>query len=291
MTGFGRHVVEEDGLQLEVEIRSVNHRYLDASYKLPFGYNAFELSLNKHLKNTVRRGRVEVNVVRKDQRSKAEAPKCDYDLLEAYLGVVRDSADSLGLNADELVRDAASNAMCRREFIDLSASEETSVEGEFPLLEIAFSAALDELVEMRRVEGQALEQDLLSHLSALDELVLQMESAGSDTAQTYRDRLSARLQRLEPNLEIEPQRLAQEVALIADRTDFSEEVARLKSHGQQFRQILASGGGRKLDFVVQEMMREVNTVGSKAQNADVSAHVVEAKTVIEKLREQVQNIE
>ncbi len=291
MTGFGRAVVENAGIELEIEIRSVNHRFLDFSLKLPQGYNVFELELGKILKNSIRRGRIEVSIIRKDRRTVNQSPQCNTDLLKSLLSVVRSASQDLGLDADLVTNSVAINAMGRREFIDFSALEEQNVAEEFSLLEDGFKQALNDLVKMRVCEGEALRLDLLSHLANLRELVRHMVEASKKTVPAYRERLTQRLQKLEGIAQVDPERLAQEVALLADKTDFSEEVARLNSHCSQFKEIVSSGAGRKLDFLVQEMMREVNTIGSKAQNSNVSVHVVEAKTVIEKIREQVQNVE
>ncbi len=292
MTGFGRSELEtEFGIRLEVEIKSVNHRFLDTHFKLPNVYNRFESLLAKELKKKIKRGRVEVFVLRKELNSLNINPRCNVDLLKEYLDVVKNSLSSLGIKDDEILREVLLKALNRSEFIEFDVKGDIDLDREYKVLKEVFLKALEDLVSMRKFEGKVLGEELLEYLKKLKTIKEKIKNLSLDTSLVYKERLALRLKKLESDILIDPERLAMEVALIADKTDYSEEVSRLGSHFIQFEEILSFQSGRKLDFLVQEMMREINTIGSKAQDSRVSSFVIEAKTIIEKIREQVQNIE
>lgn len=297
MTGFGRGEAENDGCAISIEVRSVNHRFLDVAFKLPASYSCFEHRLVKCIKGLVKRGRIDVVVSRKDKRESSSNIRFNRTLFDAYIALGEDIVNTeisskYGISKEMIVSSIVSNALNKREIVEFISAEECSVEKEYELVEKAFTHAIDELVDMRRVEGLALVKELKDYIDTFEGFVARIESEGVCAADAFKARLEAKLQRYEPGVEIDPQRLAQEVVMLVERADYSEEVVRLKSHIVQFRDVLITGGGgRKLDFLTQEVLREINTIGSKAQNALVSSLVVESKTLVEKIKEQIQNVE
>ncbi|MCB0323997.1 MAG: YicC family protein [Bdellovibrionales bacterium] len=291
MTGFGRATAADGGVELTVEVKSVNHRFLDVVCRLPGAAARYESEVVRVVRTALRRGRVEVFVARADARPPKYQVSFNEALFGQFVGKLQEGLRASGVKERNLLGPAVANILTRREVLEIAA-EESSVEGEWPILERALAAALTELSEMRRIEGAELEAEMRRQLGELECLIAGISQKVAETPTQYRERLTQRLERISPTLEVDPDRLAQEVALLADRVDTSEELARLASHVQQFQRMLTEGeGGRKLEFLLQEFGREINTIGSKAQNGEVTLLVVDAKAVIEKLREQVQNVE
>lgn len=291
MTGFGRSVIDFEGVQIQIEIKSVNSRFLDLILKLPPVYNCAEVELGRIVRERVQRGRVEVLVVRVDNRSNAGASvSFNAGLFSAYLAKVKEAFSLANITNEELIRPAVVNLLQRREVLEYAAGETDCTE-ELLHVQKVLQEAADDLVTMRRNEGELLAQEILALLAALEDEIKLLANAAEDGAQQLKERLTARLEKLSL-AEIDPVRLAQEVAIVADKVDITEELARLGSHISQFRLLITqNGGGRKLEFLIQEMGREVNTAGNKVQNSEASKHVIEAKAVLEKLREQIQNVE
>jgi uncharacterized protein (TIGR00255 family) len=287
MTGFGAGRGSAGAEEVDVEIRSVNHKYCEVKVRLPRELAALEVDATKAVRERLARGGVDV-AVRRAGAGGAVAPRVDAALAEAYARAFAEVKARLGLAGEVTVADVVgAEGVVRLEerALDLDASRQA--------LRAALAAALDALVAMRAREGEALGRDLAARLDTVEALVARAAALVPQAVEHHRDRLAERVQELARGIALDPARLAQEVALFADRTDVTEEVTRLGSHLAQARALLggAEPAGRKLDFLVQEMHREVNTIGSKSQSAEIAAIVVSAKAEIERLREQVQNVE
>lgn len=286
MTGYGRGRACREGREMVVELKSVNHRYLDVSYRLPRNLPFLEDILRTRLmESPLRRGHVDVTVSYSNVRDDASAVSIDRALLLSCAQVI-------GSVACELQSSPPSMA----ELLQLSgalrvtqAEEDTATLA--ALATEALGIALHELDAMRAREGKALAMDLSQNLHMAETLAAQIAERAPAVPLAYRDRLLSRLGELHTQ-GVDPQRVAQEVALMADKCAVDEELARLKSHFDQFAQCVEGEGeaGRRMDFLLQEMNREVNTIGSKAADAQIAQYVVELKCLLEKLREQVQNV-
>jgi uncharacterized protein (TIGR00255 family) len=287
MTGFGAGRGASGGEELDVEVRSVNHKFCEVKVRAPRELSALELDAARVVKDRLARGGVEVSI-RRPGPGGGLAPRVDVALAESYARAFAEIGARLGLSGGPTLADViAADGVVRLEerAVDLDAAREA--------LRVALSTALDALVAMRAREGEALGQDLAGRLARVEALVARVATLVPEALEAHRARLVERVQELARTVALDPARLAQEVAILADRTDVTEEITRLGSHVAQVRALLGSGepAGRKLDFLVQEMHREVNTIGSKSQSADIAAAVVEMKAEIERMREQVQNVE
>lgn len=291
MTGFGAGRAANKTVQVDVEIKTANSRFLDLTMKLPRLYTPFENELREILGSTVQRGRVDVVVSRSERERSAGAVEFHGELFDAafevYLRVLKRS----GCDTAEARAGAVRDILTRREVLGIS-EESGNPDRERELVVAAFRKALAGLVSMREREGVRLAGDLTSRLERLVKLRGSIGARAALAPAAAQERLTARLKKLAPAVQVDPDRLAAEVALIADRLDVTEELVRLDSHFEQFRAALQTPStGRKLDFLLQELGREFNTIGSKAQDGAVQAEVVEAKTEMERIREQVQNLE
>lgn len=291
MTGFGSVHATKSGLDIGVELKSVNHRFLDVNCKLPAQYSQWESDLVRVIKEKLKRGRVEVYVTRVAEAGKSYEVQFNESLFQKYLEIAKKALQLGGISAKESAMSLIAGILERREVVAVVVPE-IEVKTEQEMLTNAFRSAVEQLVAVREVEGKALATELLQHLGEIEKLVQDIAAGVKDAPTEFKRRLTERLAALAPGVEVDPQRLATEVAILADKVDVSEEIARLKSHCDQFRGVIKKAeGGKKLDFFIQEMNREINTIGSKAQNSAVTHLVVDAKTLLEKLREQVQNVE
>jgi uncharacterized protein (TIGR00255 family) len=287
MTGFGSGRGNAGGEDLDVEVRSVNHKYCEVKVRVPRELAPLELEAAKAVRERLARGGIDVTVRRPGQAS-GLAPRVDVALAESYARAYGEIQARLGLpGAVTLAEVLSADGVVRLEerAVDVDAARTA--------LRSALGAALDALVAMRVQEGDALARDLRGRLDVVEALVTQAAQLVPQSIEHHRKRLAERVQELTRGIPLDASRLAQEVALFADRTDVAEEVTRLRSHLAQVRALLGSAepAGRKLDFLVQEMHREVNTIGSKSQSAEIATLVVAAKAEIERMREQVQNVE
>jgi uncharacterized protein (TIGR00255 family) len=290
MTAYGRGEVEARGQKWVVELRTVNHRFLELSLNLPKRLWALEDRVRKLIKGRISRGRVEMQLIWESLGDRGLTLKLDQGLLyEARLIL-----ESL-MHAADMQEPLRLEHFLR--FADLIVAKEREpqdLEETWGLVSQVVSQALDLLEEMRRREGAALAADLREHLTVVGREMARIQAQAPLLPQLWREKVTARLAELFPEgAPVEETRLAQEVALMADRRDLSEELARLASHVSQFEQTLAAAGpvGRKQEFLLQEMLREVNTIGAKAQDLVITQAVLEIKGALERLREQVQNIE
>jgi uncharacterized protein (TIGR00255 family) len=288
MTGYG-YGQAGDQVVVTVEMRSVNQRYSDFSIRLPREYNFLEETVRRIATSRVRRGRVEISVTIEDFREKARTVKIDWGLLQGFDRAISEVAQRLELEPTNRV-DFLLSLPGVLEPVAVDEEDEELLQS---LVEAAAQEAVEALVEMRKAEGARLAAALLEHLALLEEGLAEVKALAESLPQEALARLETRIAELVGDMPIDPNRLAAEAAIIADRANVDEEIVRLASHLVEFRATLEKDEpmGRKLDFLIQEMNREVNTIGSKSNNVAVSRWVVEAKTVIEKLREQVQNVE
>jgi uncharacterized protein (TIGR00255 family) len=290
MTGFGRREVTDDHYAVTVELKSVNHRFLDVSVRLPRQFSALEEPIRKVVSARLTRGHIDAHLAVRTVGLMPRAVQVDIDLAAGYVSAISRMAESLGLPAEP----ARILELLTRLPDVLKAEEAADDLGELSALAAAAAAgAADELVAMRETEGQALVSDLLQRLDVVDVCVAAVEARSPGVVDDYRQRLTDRIAELVGEPQVDSGRLALEIAMFADKASIAEETVRLSSHMAQFRDTLAGDGpvGRRLDFLTQEMFREVNTIGSKANDIEIASQVVVAKTELEKIREQVQNIE
>lgn len=288
MTGYGRSRQVLDGREITVEIRSVNHRYLEYSARIPRMYGYLEEKLKTFLQSSVSRGKVEVTVTIQNLTGGDTVVQINQALAKGYLDAMRSQAESLGLKDDLTL----STLTRFNDVFTLQKLEEDQQVIWNSVQQVA-RQALDQFLEMRRREGERLKLDLLQKLGLLNGHVAAVEEQSPKTVAAYRERLLQKMEELLADRCIDQQRILLEAGLYAEKIAVDEETVRLKSHLEQFAQMMEQSGpvGRKLDFLVQEINRETNTIGSKAQDLAVTRRVVEMKSEIEKIREQIQNIE
>jgi uncharacterized protein (TIGR00255 family) len=287
MTGFGAGRGGAAGEVVEAEVRSVNHKFCEVKARLPREMASLETDLVRQVKDRLARGGVEFSLRRSAPRG-ALTPRVDAELAAGYARAFEEVRARLGLSGQVSLSEvlAADGVVTLEErAVDLEAARSAAAE--------ALDGALDALLTMREREGAALARDLEGRLAVVEGVAARLAELSPLSVETYRARLHERVTELSRGLAPDAARLATEVALFADRTDVTEELTRLSSHVAQMRGLLASGepAGRKMDFLVQEMHREANTVGSKSQSAEAAAAVVSLKAEIERMREQVQNVE
>ena len=288
MTGYGRGEARGARIALIVEARSLNHRFFETGVKLPRGLTANEPELRRLVQGRITRGRVDVTVTLRRTAAAAPSVRTDVALGLAYARGARALGEAAGVQSEVSVADL----LRLPGVVTVEETEEEDGEGAI-LLKTAAAEALDELCRMRQTEGAALARDLGSHVDALGAWMRAAVALLPAALARIQARLRDRVQAILGETPADPGRLAQEVATWAARSDVAEELARLGSHLAQFRALLSEGGavGRQLDFLTQELHREVNTIASKADDAELVARVLEARTLVERIREQVQNVE
>ena len=288
MTGYGRAQQLIGNKEITVEIRSVNHRFLEYSSRVPRAYSYLEDRLKNLVKASVSRGKVDVSLSIQTVSGTDSQVVINHDLARSYLEALKSLAEDLQIKNDITV-----SQMTRFSDIFTVLRVADDEEEMWSAVEQVAQEAINNFVAMRLVEGKKMEQDLLYRLDLIEQMVKKVEELSPKTVENYSKRLHARLQEVLQNNALDEQRIITEVAIFAEKIAVAEETVRLGSHVHQFRQILASNEpvGRKLDFLVQEFNREANTIGSKAQDLEIARVVVDLKSEIEKIREQIQNIE
>ena len=288
MTGFGRCEVLKDSRKFTVELKSVNHRYLDVNIRMPKKLNFFETSIRTLLKSYADRGKVDIFITYEDLSQSQVSVKYNAALAAEYLKYLNQMAEEFSLDNDVRV-----STLSR--YPEVFTMEECS-EDEDELwngLKEALEGAFSQFVEMRTKEGERLKEDILLKLDLLSEQIRFIEERSPQIIAEYRTKLEEKMRELLEDTQIDDNRIAAEVILFADKICTDEEAVRLKSHIQHMKETLeeSNGIGRKLDFIAQEMNREANTILSKANDLDISNRAISLKTEIEKIREQIQNIE
>ncbi len=288
MTGYGRAVETVNGREFTVEVRSVNNRYLDCTVKLPRSLNFGEDSVKQAVKNTISRGKVDVFITLRSEETADVKVSLNDAMVQGYLAAMEEMARKYN------VTNNVSTAVLSR-MPDVFTVEKPEVDEEQLLIDLmsVVNKALASYDAMRATEGKALENDLRGRGDTILNLVARVEAGSAQTVADYRTRLYNKLKEVLANTAIDESRILTEAAIFADKVAVDEETVRLRSHLQQMNQMLSSGGaiGRKLDFLLQEMNRESNTIGSKCSDVSLARIVVDIKAELEKIREQTQNIE
>ena len=288
MTAFGRGEAGADGYRFTVELRTLNHRFCDIRIKLPRRYSDFEEEIKKRVSSQFSRGRIEVSVLADDALDKVQHLTVDSELAKTYQRLLLILQEELGLEGD-LGLESLLN------FRDIFAlqEDEDSRGNAWRVVETALEQAVADCLQMRKEEGEAIKSDLSGRLHQLEVMTGEVEKRAPLVVVETRDRLHKRIQELLGEAELDEARLAQEVAFFAEKSDINEELVRLQSHIRQFSDLLEAEGprGRQLEFLLQEMHREVNTIGSKANDLEIAKRVIQMKAELERFREQLQNVE
>lgn len=289
MTGFGRAILEKDGIQWNVEISSVNRKHLDINLALPRHLGRFDPVVRKQVGEMVFRGHVTVRISAsfKDQAPLKVLP--NYALAKQLFAGWKSIAEAVGAPQDvslSLLENEPDLFLYEEDVARMEACGEVLLE--------AVKLALIPFMEMKQVEGELLEKEMVGRLQGLIKTFKSIKEAAIGSSKRYQDKLLEKIKVLLPELDDEDGRVVKEIAFFADRVDISEEIVRFESHIEQFLRLLKSGeeaAGKKAEFLLQELSREINTIGSKAQNLEISQKVIEIKAELEKIREQIQNVE
>jgi uncharacterized protein (TIGR00255 family) len=289
MTGYGRSEKENDLQKVLIEMKAVNHRYCDIVLKMPKKMAMFEERIKKIVKKHVKRGRVEIYMGFEEQKGEDFVVSPNFAVLDQYVEALKSIKDRYDIS-----RDYDLNLLTR--FQDTFSIEYKEVDEEaiWALIESALNEALESLVKMRTIEGEKLLVDINERISTIKAVIVELEKRAPEIVTIHKGKMKERISELlEDNIEIDEVRLTQEVAYFADKTNITEELVRLASHLEQLDGIFEEKQsiGRKLDFLLQEINREINTIGSKSPDVDISNFVIELKSEFEKIREQIQNIE
>ncbi|HEY8888897.1 MAG TPA: YicC/YloC family endoribonuclease [Clostridium sp.] len=287
MTGFGRGNSEKDGKSFTIEIKSVNHRYFETNIRMPRVLIAFEDKIRKIIGEKVKRGKLDVFVTQVNYDKEDVEAYLNEKLAQSYINCFRTLKDKYNLDGDISV----SNIARLPEVITLKQKEEDV--STFDQIELSLTKALEALLFMREREGEKLLKDLISKCNLINSLVDKVKERAPFVVGEYKEKLNQRLNALHKEVEFDENRVAMEIAIFADKVGIDEEIVRLNSHIEQMREtlIIDEPIGRKLDFIIQEMNRETNTIASKANDLEILNTVINMKSEIEKIREQIQNIE
>ncbi len=287
MTGFGRGKYENEGRNYTVDIKSVNHKYTDISVRLPRFLNSEEDKIRKRISSSISRGKVDVLVSFENYSSKGTNIRINKDLAKEYIKELKSLADETGLNFNVDVIDISKFP----EILKIEDEQDEELIGKE--LMIAVDDALSKFISMREVEGARLIEDIETRIYSIQNKVAEITQYSSTLVQEYMEKLKIRVNELlEPGV-VDENRLMQEIVIFSDKSSIEEELTRLKSHIAQFLELIKQSSpiGKKIDFLIQEINREVNTIGSKANCLEITNRVIEIKTEVENIREQIQNIE
>lgn len=289
MTGYGKGNLSCEGREYQIEIKSVNHRYLDLSVKMPRSLSYLEEDIKKKISEKIKRGKVDVFVTFENNSQEGKNIKINKDIAKVYIKQLKELAIEENISSNIEVTEIS-------KFPDvLTVSvDETDEKIKTEVLQVT-EEATQKIVEMKKVEGEKILQDLLNRICNIEKKIDEISQKSTGLIEEYVVKLEKRIKEILKSDEIDKSRLAQEVVIYADKCSIEEEVTRLKSHIYQFKNLVSSKEneaiGKKLDFIIQEMNRETNTIGSKANNLDITNGVIDIKTELEDIREQVQNIE
>lgn len=287
MTGFGRGEASQDNITFSVDIKTVNHRYSDISVRLPRMVSPLEEKVREYIGSKLNRGKVDI-YINYDSFGQDTKVKLDTNLASAYV-------DSLNILKQQFgIKDDISLSLLTK-FPDILKldTEEKDLDFLWSILYSAIEQAVGSLVEMRSREGERLCKDMVEKLDSINATIDEMKAKSPDLVEVYKNKLYDKIKEMTKDMQLDENRLLTEVAIFADKSSIDEEIVRLKSHIEEFKKTLYVKGaiGKRLDFIVQEMNREVNTIGSKSSDLGIVNNVIAMKTEIEKIREQVQNIE
>ena len=290
MTGYGRSQATVDTMNITVELKSVNHRYFEFNSRVPRNYGFLDEKLKSYIGSRVSRGKVECYVSVENLEDDEVEILVNHSLAESYLGALKELAER---NELTLRDDLAMSSLARYNDVFTVHKKEADEEKIWNAVKSVAEKAVEKFIEMRETEGNKLKNDVLSRADLILQKVSVIEERSPQTIKEYNDKLLARINEFLSEVQVDEQRLLTECAIFADKVAVAEETVRLRSHIDQLRQFLDSDEavGRKTDFLVQEMNREANTIGSKAQDVTIARCVIDIKAEIEKIREQIQNIE
>ena len=289
MTAYGRGEIQKEGVLFIAEIRSLNNRYRDVILRISKNYQALENELKSVITSRIRRGRIEVTIqIEKDAEESLDNLELNWPLVNTYFKFFNQMNERFGLNQEIKI-----DSLLQLKDAILLKPNEADVEKVMSGLEDVLRLALDSLDVMRMKEGEAIQADISERLTLVEGLLNQVDYRAPILIEEYREKLTNKISHMLLDVELEESRFAQEVAFFAERSDITEEIVRIRSHLEQFREYLSRDDtlGRRLDFLIQEINREVNTLSAKASDSFISKLVVEMKAELEKLREQAQNVE
>ena len=288
MTGYGKETLSTEGREYQVEIKSVNHRYLDINIKMPRTLGYLEETIKKQISEKIKRGKIDVFITFENNSQEGKDIKINKELAKIYINQLKELAQEENISSNIEVIDIA-------KFPDVLTikieQEDEKIKSE--ILQVTKDAT-DKIIEMKNIEGQKISQDLLARIENIENKIEEISKKSTGLIEEYVVKLEKRIKEILKTEEIDKSRLAQEVVIYADKCSVEEEITRLKSHIYQFKNLIADNNGtigKKLDFIIQEMNRETNTIGSKANNLEITNGVIDIKTELEDIREQTQNIE
>lgn len=289
MTGYGKQSLNVDGREYQVEIKSVNHRYLDINIKMPKTLSYLEKTVKKEISEKIKRGKVDVFITYENNSKEGRNITINKELAELYIEQLKELAEEEKISSNIEVMEIAKFP----DILTIKADEEDEkIKQE--IIQVT-TEATNKIVEMKAIEGEKIAQDLLQRINKIENKIMEISSKSTGLIEEYVVKLEKRIQEILKTEEIDKSRIAQEVVIYADKCSIQEEITRLKSHIYQFRNLITNNQneaiGKKLDFIIQEMNRETNTIGSKANNLEITNGVIDIKTEIEDIREQIQNIE
>ena len=289
MTAYGRGEHREGDTIFTAELKSLNNRYRDVILRIPKNFQTLEDEIRSQIASKVRRGRVEVSIQMEKNATEGEYDlELNVPLVRSLVQIFEELNEQFGLD-----RKITPETLCQMRDVILYKPHDMDIDAARPALQEVIRLALDSLDKMRRVEGQAIEKDFVKRLKLIKTYLDEIEERAPTMVEAYQKRLKEKINNLSQDMVLDESRLMQEVAIFADRCDITEEIVRLTSHLKQFQNYMSMDDsvGRRLDFLIQEINREVNTISSKSSDSSISAKVVEVKGELEKLREQVQNVE
>ena len=289
MTGYGKQSLNVDGREYQIEIKSVNHRYLDINIKIPKTLSYLEETVKKEISEKIKRGKVDVFITYENNSKEGKNITINKELAKLYIEQLKELAEEEKISSNIEVMEIAKFP----DILTIKADEEDEkIKQE--IIQVT-TEATNKIVEMKAIEGEKIAQDLLQRISKIENKIMEISSKSTVLIEEYVVKLEKRIQEILKTEEIDKSRIAQEVVIYADKCSIQEEITRLKSHIYQFRNLITNNQnetiGKKLDFIIQEMNRETNTIGSKANNLEITNGVIDIKTEIEDIREQIQNIE
>ena len=288
MTGYGKDDFENEDYKISVEIKTVNHKYCNIYTRIPSALNAVEERIKKYVKKRLKRGRIEINIYLTKKGDNQLIIKPNFNVLDQYYKTLTEIKKRYKMESDiDLNQLVKNDNVLSVEYNPINEEEM------FDLLKVVVNSVLDSVVEMRQVEGKKLEKDIQNNLDSIAEILKDLSLLSETIVEKHRVNMRTKINELLTDIEIDENRLEQEIAIYADKTDINEEIIRIRSHLNQFGEIFDKGGvlGRKLDFLAQELNREINTIGSKSPDVNITNYVVELKSLVGKIREQIQNIE
>ncbi len=287
MTGFGRASNVYEGVQVTIEMKSVNHRYFDGTFRMPKAVFHLEGKMKKAIQSYVNRGKIELYLTIDGADFQSSDVHVDWHLLDQYITILKQATERYHLKED-----LSASTMMNLNVFQVNEKEHNIDQLEESIF-YTLNQAIHKLVEMRQIEGKALDQDIRQKLANMNDQMTSISFLSHEVTTAFESRIRTKLESFKELDEVDEARILSEVAFLADKASIDEEIIRLRSHLAQFHDILSSDGvvGRKLDFLVQEINRELNTIGSKSQHHKISQHIVDLKSEVEKVREQVQNIE